>query len=398
MDIQRISLKRKLAMQLTLTCAAFALLFVMESFARLYLNCSGGVWWGRVPVSQQICAAFAQNYWEDEILSFVSTIALTQVLKVALVGAFCAFIFNRSVTRHMYAVASYLKKAAAQDSPGTLKLRGFNTATTAELHDIESSLNAIVEKMRGIAKESRGEASIRLNAELAVELERMSATCESVTSILHDVNNGLSALLHNPARIERLMALDDGVNINTKENIGKVLENQERIVTMMSKLISTQHTRASKGRLTAVSLKDVVRDAIEIEGMRFVRAGISLEHDRLSDFSMHGCKDIYMSILMNLLKNAREAILSSNCQERVVRLSSWKDNDKVIFEVRDSGCGVEREQLAMIGTYGFTTKSTGQGFGLAGARRMLVDMDGWLTVESAGPGKGTSVKIGLPAV
>lgn len=398
MDVHRISLKRKLAMQLTVTCAIFAFLFVIETFARLYVNCSGGVWWGRVPVSQQLCAVFAGNHWEDEILHFVSAIALTQVLKVALVGLFCAFVFNRGVTRHISAMASYLKKASTQESPDTLKLVGFSTATTAELHDIESSLNAIAHKMRGITKESKSDSSIRINADLAVELERMSATCEAVTSILHDVNNGLSVLLHNPAHIERLMALDDGVNKDTKENIGKVLETQERIVSMMSKLISTQHTRVSKGRLTAVSLKDVVKNAIEIEGMRFVRAGITLEHDQLFDFSIRGCKDIYMSILMNLLKNAREAILSSDTQERVVRLSSWKDNDKVIFEVRDSGCGIAEEQLAQVGQHGFTTKSAGQGFGLAGARRMLVDMGGWLTVESSGPGKGTSVKIGLPEV
>lgn len=410
MDAPRISLTRQLSTRLAITCAVFAALFILETFARLYLHCSGmSSWWGRVPINQKLCVVFSHNLLEAEMLRFVSAIAVTQVLKVAVVGVFCAIIFHRGVTRHISAMASYLKHASTQEKPGTLKLLGTPGAAVAELHDIEMSLNAIVDRIHGIRRVNASAAehddsglgadSFALNRDLAVELERMSATCEAVTSILHDVNNGLSILLNNPAHIERLMSLDNGVTKDTKEGVGKVLETQERIVSMMAKLIATQQAKSTTDTLlTKVSLSEVVSEAVEIEGMRFVRAGIVLEYDHMNDFVMRGSKEIYMSILMNLLKNAREAILTSDSRERVVRLRSWQEKGKVVFEISDSGCGIAPEKLPHVGNHGFSTKVSGQGFGLAGARRMLENMNGWLTVESPGVGLGTIVKIGLPAL
>lgn len=398
-EAPRLSLKRKLALQLTIVCAVFAFLFIIEFFVRLYLQCAGyPTWYGRLPINRSFCSIFEQNIIAGEILRFVSAIALTQVVKVALVGLFCAFIFNRGVTRHISAMASYLKKVSTHEHLEALNLKEFSSFPSTELHDIETNLNSIVKKLRNLASESKGHRC-GTDAELVTELERVSATCETVTSILHDISNGLSVLLQSPGHIERLVASDRGVDPSTKAGIGKVLETQERIVAMMSKLIASQQAvAASKGRLTAVSLSEVVSDAIEIEGMRFVRAGISIERDRLTDYSMHGSREIYMSILINLLKNAREAILTGDAKERVVSLSSWQEGDKVIFEIRDSGCGICPDKLAQIGTHGFSTKNSGQGLGLAGAKRMLTDMNGWLEIDSPGLGLGTSVKIGLPSV
>ncbi len=401
MEIVPITLNQKLAWRLSMACGAVALLFVVETFIRVYLNCSQMLapssGWGFFTISTQTCGVFGQGLFHGELFNMASTIAVRQVLRVSLVSILCALIFHREVTRHISAMALYLKQVTTQDRPEHFALVESRNPI-AELNDIENGLNLIVGRLNRIVDDGSRAAQRERPGERSIEFERMSATCEAVTSILHDVNNGLSVLSNSPAHIERLMDLDRGVNHVTREAVGKVLETHERMVSMMAKLISTQQAMvASLEKKTNFSLLSVIGDAIEIEGMRFVRAGISLRQDQLHDFQIRGHHEIYLSILLNLLKNAREAILSADTAERYVSLSSKLEGDRIVLEIRDSGCGISSDKLELIGTHGFSTKGTGHGYGLAGARRMLTDMGGSIAINSSGVSLGTSVKVKMPA-
>lgn len=393
MEIAPITLKRQLAWRLGVAGGVIALLFVAEAMIRIYLNCSQSSTvsgWGLM--RPQTCRMFTQGWYHGEVFNMASSIAARQFVKVSIVSLLCALIFHREVTRHISAVAQFLNQATSQDRSAHLSL--FKTCNpVSELADIEKGLNGMVGRLNEVVDE---DTSLVRQSISKIEFDRMSATCEAVTSILHDVNNGLSVISNSPARIEHLMELDHGVNHVTREAVSKVLESHERIVSMMAKLISTQQGMVtSHGKMTKISLVGVVGDAIEIEGMRLVRAGIALKRDQLMDFQVRGYHEVYLSILLNLLKNAREAIVTADSAERFVCLSSWLDGDTVVLEIRDSGCGIAPDSLKVVGTYGVSTKTTGHGFGLAGARRMLADMGGSLSVDSPGVGKGTQIQIGM---
>jgi signal transduction histidine kinase len=68
----------------------------------------------------------------------------------------------------------------------------------------------------------------------------------------------------------------------------------------------------------------------------------------------------------------------------------------VRLEVRDTGVGISRENLAKIFSHGFTTKKNGHGFGLHNCANAAQRMDGSLTAYSDGPGKGASFVLRLP--
>ena len=103
--------------------------------------------------------------------------------------------------------------------------------------------------------------------------------------------------------------------------------------------------------------------------------------------------------LLNLIRNAAEAI-DEESKERRVRLrgSSQRDaNGKswAVVEVRDTGCGLQPNDLQRIFIPFFTTKSTGHGVGLALAHRVITDHGGTLTAASA-PEGGAIFTIRLP--
>jgi signal transduction histidine kinase len=105
-------------------------------------------------------------------------------------------------------------------------------------------------------------------------------------------------------------------------------------------------------------------------------------------------------VLLNLMTNARQAM--ANGGELVVRIAHDAKAGFVDLTVRDSGCGISREQLPKIFDRGFTTKSGpdatgkgGTGVGLSACREIVESHQGRLRVESS-VGKGTAFTVRLP--
>lgn len=66
-------------------------------------------------------------------------------------------------------------------------------------------------------------------------------------------------------------------------------------------------------------------------------------------------------ILMNLLANAFQAINKNDSQ---IRLEVLPETDRLIFEIRDNGCGIDKSALEKIFDPFYTTKPPGEGTGL----------------------------------
>ncbi|HKQ37465.1 MAG TPA: ATP-binding protein, partial [Verrucomicrobiae bacterium] len=89
--------------------------------------------------------------------------------------------------------------------------------------------------------------------------------------------------------------------------------------------------------------------------------------------------------LLNLMRNAAEAIPEANDRRRVavgVSRASEDGNDYAVVTVQDSGPGIPTAQLQKIFIPFFTTKATGHGIGLALAHRVVSQHGGELTVAN----------------
>ena len=64
--------------------------------------------------------------------------------------------------------------------------------------------------------------------------------------------------------------------------------------------------------------------------------------------------------------------------------------------VADNGIGIAPENLDRIFGHGFTTRKDGHGFGLHSGGNAAAEMDGRLTVASAGLGHGATFTLELP--
>ncbi len=98
-------------------------------------------------------------------------------------------------------------------------------------------------------------------------------------------------------------------------------------------------------------------------------------------------------VFMNILDNAQSAIKG----EGDIYIRIKRQNDNIMVQFEDTGCGIKQENLVKIFEPFFTTKPVGQGTGLGMsiAYRVIQAHNGTISVESE-VNKGTKITIILP--
>ncbi len=101
-------------------------------------------------------------------------------------------------------------------------------------------------------------------------------------------------------------------------------------------------------------------------------------------------------VVLNLVKNAMEAMTDTPAEQRVVTIRTVDEKDRVLVEVEDRGHGIPEDALDSIFASFYTTKATGLGVGLAISRSIVEAYGGKLWAENR-PGGGVRFRFSLPA-
>jgi two-component system NtrC family sensor kinase len=98
-------------------------------------------------------------------------------------------------------------------------------------------------------------------------------------------------------------------------------------------------------------------------------------------------------VFLNLMINACEAMEGGG----TLTISTEHDaeENKAVVSIRDTGVGIEPENLARIFDPFFSTKEKGTGLGLSVVNGIVTRHNGRIEIEST-PGKGTNVRVTLP--
>jgi len=109
-------------------------------------------------------------------------------------------------------------------------------------------------------------------------------------------------------------------------------------------------------------------------------------------------------VLLNLIKNAKEAQLPKNKPSKDsskkleayknIEIQVFKNEHQVIINVLDHGCGIANSSNLFVPFY--TTKKTGSGIGLALSRQIIANHQGELTLTNRTDSTGAVATITLP--
>ncbi len=219
--------------------------------------------------------------------------------------------------------------------------------------------------------------------------ERLAAIGQTAGMVGHDIRNPLQAITSDMYIIsEEAKALAD---CESKQAIMESIESVNQNLNYINKIVSDlqDYTRPLKPNFQDVSLAEIVEGALlTVSIPRCVEVTTDIKDDALfirTDVA-------YMRrILTNLTTNAVQAM-----QEKGKLSIHAKNRDgDVLLTVTDTGVGIPDEAKAKMFTPLFTTKSKGQGLGLAVVRRLVESLGGSITFESE-EGKGTKFTVELP--
>ncbi|WP_394188166.1 ATP-binding protein [Paenisporosarcina quisquiliarum] len=119
---------------------------------------------------------------------------------------------------------------------------------------------------------------------------------------------------------------------------------------------------------------------------------IEVELDlRDSDQCIYGKRNLFLKAFFNLIKNALEAMPS----EGKIRIEHFYKDNSVYVKIIDTGIGVHKDKLKLLGTPFYSSKSDGTGLGLTQVFTTINDHGGHIQVQSE-LGIGTTFNVQLP--
>jgi two-component system, NtrC family, sensor kinase len=287
------------------------------------------------------------------------------------------------------------------------------------------------------------EAKDRAHAELAaaqqrlMELSREAGMAEIATGVLHNVGNVLNSVNVSAtlvagkireSRVDNLAALIQMLEQHSgdlpeflatdpkgqralpylsklgghfqseRDGLLQELELLSSHVGHIKQIVATQQSYAKvSGLVENICLSDLVEDALRILEPGLVRHRIKVERDFETVPAIAAEKHKILQILLNLLRNAKQAHKPEDGAERLVRVSIRRlEASRVSLAVQDTGVGLPPENLTRIFGHGFTTKVDGHGFGLHSCALAAKEMGGSLRAESEGLGRGATFILELP--
>ena len=242
-----------------------------------------------------------------------------------------------------------------------------------------------------------GRAEVELNrmqADVTAALNsrsRLAALGEAVAKINHDLRNMLtSAQLAS----ERLSLSADPSVASALPRLERALDRAAKLTTEVLAYGKSEEPTPSP---VPVNLQDAVAAAAEDAGVE--RNGVNLVTNIRAGDLVTADADHLHRILLNLLKNARQAVSGPDRRTPgTIRLTLKRTDDDSKITIADDGPGVPARTLEnLFQPFTGSGRPGGTGLGLAIARELVQAHGGDLVLKKTGPA-GSTFEITLPGV
>ncbi len=196
-----------------------------------------------------------------------------------------------------------------------------------------------------------------------IHVEKLAGLSEMVAGIVHEINNPLSFIKANLALLLHRHKKSSEDTINKNEFISS-LDSSLIGVSRIEKIITElkNFSKLNEADTKEFDLHQGI-DAMEYTFLNQFKNSITLEKDYKSTKKTYGNpREINVAVL-ELLKNAVDAILRKKSAGKI-HISTYDKENSVILEIQDNGNGIPVEIRDKIFNPFFSTKDVGEGTGM----------------------------------
>jgi signal transduction histidine kinase len=231
---------------------------------------------------------------------------------------------------------------------------------------------------------------------LLFQQTKLAAMGEMIGNIAHQWRqplNIISMLFQKVYRLHKNGTLDQEAMRNT-------LNQAMDTINHMSQTIDDfrGHFEPNKEKIE-YSLFGVIENTITLVEPSFNLSGITLQMSENSDVQLYGFPEDIKQVLLNLVNNAKDAIIANNVGEGIIRIEIIPSSDikEVTIRIHDNGGGIDIQCIDKIFEPYFTTKhkSQGTGIGLYMSKRIVEERLGG-TLSACNEGNSAVFSLHIP--
>jgi PAS domain S-box-containing protein len=252
---------------------------------------------------------------------------------------------------------------------------GLNPIRTAEGILV---LTAIVD----ITERKRIELEIQRNREELAHVTRVATVGELTTSLAHELNQPLGAILSNAEAAEMFLMAEPPALDEVREILADIRKDDQRaseVIRRMRGLLRKQELAPK-----SIEINDAVEEVLKLLSIDASHRKVALKFERTANLPRAWCDPVHLQqVMLNLVLNGMEAMAGLPEEERRVVLRTGPgDNGTVKIAVADSGPGIPVDRLPKVFEPFFTTKTDGMGMGLSIARTIVEAHQGKIWAEN----------------
>lgn len=231
-------------------------------------------------------------------------------------------------------------------------------------------------------------------AELA-RVTRALTIGELATSIAHEVNQPLAAIVTNAAAGLRWLNLNEPKISEAQQSLDLIVRDGNRASEVVRRI--RDFLKKDNQQIEVLDINQVIQEAVSLVRDELLKREITLRVE-LSGYlpPVQGDRVQLQQVILNLMMNGSEAVKSGSEElHAVLVISSKSEENSVLVAVQDSGVGIDPEKMDRMFDAFFTTKPGGIGMGLSISRTIIEAHAGriWATPNE---GPGLTVQFTLP--
>ena len=312
-------------------------------------------------------------------------------LSLALTGAFVGLsvIIAVMTYRHIVQPLERLEKIAS--TVRVTKNYDLRVAdkSTNEIGRLSSAFDEMLAELAATRDRERIEQS-----EVA-RIARLTTMGAMTASIAHEINQPLTAIVANGRAAERWLAKATPDVTEARSALGRIVEDGRRAGQIIDSVRAMFKKNGSEKDL--INVNEIVANVLTFIKSEIRKKGISVRTDLLQSIPpVLGGRTRLQQVFMNLIMNAVEAMDPITDREKLLVITSnIHEPTSVLITIKDTGPGIEPQNLDRIFDAFFTTKSNGMGMGLSICRSIIEGYGGRLWTSPAEP-RGSVFHVVLP--
>ncbi|MCA6109772.1 sensor histidine kinase [Bradyrhizobium cenepequi] len=250
--------------------------------------------------------------------------------------------------------------------------------------------------MQDISERLNAEKQLRKLQADFTHAGRIATLGELATSIAHEINQPLAAIVMNGETNLRWLARPNQNTEKVTELTSRIVSNARRASEIIHRIRGMAAKQESEKRL--IELNEIIEEAL-----LFIRHDIESKLITLSTTFRPGLPRVMgdriqlQQVIINLLVNSVQAITQSGQPTRRIDIETSIDEEgSVVFSVFDNGPGIAEADLKHIFDSFFSTKDAGIGIGLAICQSIITAHGGSISGSNRANG-GAHFRFTLPA-